>query len=261
MIAFDKAGRGKPVVFLHSGLADRQMWQPQIEEFATQYTCFAIDLPGYGESSSPTGPFSYPVELARFIEESVGAPAALVGSSYGASQAFLTALAAPQWVGPLVLAGTTVMRPEIASAELNSVFTEADAAWDRGEHDRANRIEIEGWVDGKGRRKGQADPEVRAYFTKVNRSIWERHSASPLPDLLPEPDIAPECIAQPALLIDGVYDFPDVKSSNQTLLSRLPNAEYIQFAESAHFPSYEQPDAFNRIVLEFLDRTWGIRAS
>ncbi len=261
MIAFDKAGRGMPVVFLHSGLADRLMWQPQIEEFATRYTCFAIDLPGYGESSSPTEPFSYPVELARFIEESVGTPTALVGSSYGASQAFLTALTAPQWVGPLVLAGTAVMRPEIVSAELDAVFTEADAAWDRGEHDRANEIEIEGWVDGKGRRSGQADPEVRAYFTRVNRSIWERHSASPLPDLLPGPDIEPDRIEQPVLLIDGVYDFPDVLSSNQTLFGRLPNAEYIQFAESAHFPSYEQPEAFNRIVLEFLDRTWGMHAS
>lgn len=261
MIAFDKAGHGKPVVFLHSGLADRQMWQPQIGEFAARYTCFAIDLPGYGESSSPTEPFSYPVELARFIEESIGATTALVGSSFGASQAFLTALGAPQWVGPLVLAGTTVMRPEVASAELAAVVTEADAAWDRGEHDRANEIEIEGWVDGKGRRSGYAAPEVRAYFTRVNLSIWNRHSVAPLPDLLPEPDIEPERIAQPVLLIDGIYDFPDVLSSNQTLLGRLPNAEYIQFAESAHFPSYEQPAAFNRIVLEFLDRTWGMRES
>ncbi len=261
MIAFDKAGHGKPVVFLHSGLADRQMWQPQIEEFAARYTCFAVDLPGYGDSSSPTEPFSYPVELARFIEEAAGAPAALVGSSFGASQAFLTALAAPQWVGPLVLASATVMRPETTSVALEAVWTEADAAWDRGERDRANEIEIEGWVDGTGRRSGQAAPEVRAYFTRVNRSIWDRHSAMPLPDLLTGPDIEPERIAQPVLLIDGVYDFPDVHSSNRTLLGRLPNAEYIQFAESAHFPSYEQPEEFNRIVLEFLDRTWGVPAS
>ncbi len=95
----------------------------------------------------------------------------------------------------------------------------------------------------------------------VNRAIWERHSAAPLPELLPGPEIEPERIAQPVLLIDGVYDFPDVLASNQTLLGRLPTAEYVQFAESAHFPSFEQPAEFNRVVLEFLDRTWGMPAS
>jgi pimeloyl-ACP methyl ester carboxylesterase len=261
LIAFDKIGTGKPVLFLHSGLADRQMWQPQLAEFAQRYTCYAIDLPGYGESLSPGEPFSYPDEIAQFIQATIGEPAALVGSSFGATQAFLTGLTAPAWTGPLVLAGTAVMRPETTSPELEAVWTEADAAWDRGEHDRANEIEIEGWVDGKGRRAGKAPSHVRDYFLRVNRSIWERHSAHPLPEELPRPAIEPERIQQPVLLIDGPYDFPDVRASNQTLLSRLPNATYVQIADTAHFPSYEQPELFNRVVLDFLDRTWGSNAS
>ncbi len=179
MIAFDKVGNGKPLVFLHSGLADRAMWQPQLDAFAARYTCYVIDLPGYGESSSPTEPFSYPLEIARFIEQTVQEPAALLGSSFGGSQAFLTALAAPEWTGPLVLANSAVLRPEPATAALEAVWTEADAAWERGEHDRANEIEIEGWVDGLGRRDGHAAAHVRGYFLEVNRSIWERHSRRP----------------------------------------------------------------------------------
>jgi|SRR5215218_3542224 len=233
------------------------MWQPQLSPIGAHYTCYAIDLPGYGASPSPTDPFSYPAEIARFIEERIGERAALVGSSFGATQAFFTALQAPQWVGPLVLANTAVLRPEPASPELEAVWTEADAAWDRGEHDRANEIEIEGWVDGKGRRDGQAAARVRDYFTAVNRSIWERHSANPLPDELPRPEIEPERITQPVLLIDGPYDFPDVRQSNKTLLEWLPSAQYVSVADTAHFPSYEQPELFNGIALEFLDRTWG----
>jgi pimeloyl-ACP methyl ester carboxylesterase len=261
LIAFDKVGAGKPVLFLHSGLADRKMWQPQLAEFAQRYTCYAIDLPGYGKSSSPSEPFSYPVEIAQFIQGTIGAPAALVGSSFGATQAFLTGLAAPQWTGPLVLASSAVLRPETPSPGLEAVWTEADAAWDRGEHDRANEIEIEGWVDGEGRREGKAAADVREYFLRVNRSIWERHSANPLPDELPRPEIEPERIPQPVLLIDGPYDFPDVLESNKVLLGRVPNAQYVSVADSAHFPSYEQPDLFNRVVLEFLGRTWGSNAS
>lgn len=257
MISYDTLGTGKPVLFLHSGLADRQMWWPQLPAIAQHFTCFSIDLPGYGKSSSPSEPFSYSFEIARFIDTTIGEPAALVGSSFGATQAFLTALSAPQWTGPLVLASSAVMRPEVSSRELEAVWTESDAAWDRGEHERANEIEIEGWVDGKGRRNGQAAPHVREYFISVNRSIWERHSDDPLPEELPRPEIRPELIRQPVLLIDGTYDFPDVRQSNSTLLAALPNAEYVEIDNTAHFPSYEQPEVFNRVVLEFLDRTWG----
>jgi pimeloyl-ACP methyl ester carboxylesterase len=257
VIAFDKIGNGKPVVFLHSGLADRQMWQPQIPAIAERYTCYALDLPGYGASSSPTEPFSYPEEIAKFIEQTIGAPAAMIGSSFGASQVFLTALVAPAWTGPLILANTGVMRPEEASDALKAVWTEADAAWDRGERDRANEIEIEGWVDGKGRRDSQAPALMRDYFQRANRAIWERHSAEPLPDELPSPAIEPARIQQPVLLIDSPYDFPDILQSNVALLAALSHAEYVSIPDAAHFPSYEQPGEFNRVVLEFLDRTWG----
>jgi pimeloyl-ACP methyl ester carboxylesterase len=257
LIAFDKAGTGPPVVFLHSGLADRRMWDPQVPAFSQRFTCYLLDLPGYGESSTPEGPFSYPAEIGRFIETTIGEPAALVGSSFGGSQAFLTALEAPRWIGPLILVSSAVLRPEPASPALEAVWTKADAAWERGEHDRANEIEIEGWVDGHGRPGGHAAATVRDYFSRVNRSIWERHDANPLPEQLPGPDIEPERILQPVLLIDGPYDFPDIQASNRNLAQRLPNATVISIPGTAHFPSYERPEKFKRIALEFLERAWG----
>lgn len=257
MIEFDQIGRGRPVAFVHSGLTNRTMWQPQLADFAQRYTCFVIDLPGYGASPAPTEAFSYPVEIARFIEEHIGAPAALVGSSFGASQALLTALVAPEWTGSLVLANSAIMRPAEMTSMLADVLTSADVAWEAGDHERAVEIEIEGWVDGHGRPCGQAAPVVRDFFRATNRAIWECHSAQPLPDMLPAPEIIPARIGQPVLLIDGPYDFPDVQQSNQTLLRQLPYAEYCSIANTAHFPSYEQPEEFDRIVLEFLERTWG----
>ncbi len=77
----------------------------------------------------------------------------------------------------------------------------------------------------------------------------------------PRPAVEPEAIEQPILLIDGAYDFPDVLQSNANLLERLPNADYVTIEGTAHFPSYEQPEIFNRVVLEFLDRVWGRNAS
>lgn len=258
MISFDKIGAGRPVVFLHSGLADRTMWAPQIPAFAERYTCYVIDLPGYGQSPDPAGEFSHATEIARFVETRVGEPAALVGASFGASQALRTAQAAPDLIGPLVLANSAIMLPDEISPELEAVFTEADAAGEAGDYAGASAIEIAGWVDGRGRPGGRAAEHVRAHFDTINRVIWKRHSENPLPAQLPNPDFEPARIAQPVLLIDGPYDFIEVRSSNQTLLQRLPNARYVSIPDTAHFPSFERPEFFNRIALDFLDTSWGI---
>lgn len=258
LIAYDKLGSGPPVVFLHSGLADRGMWEPQRDAFAARYTCYFVDSPGYGASDDPPSPFSYPTAIAGFIESFVQEKAAMVGSSYGAGMAFDTALAAPQWTGPLVLVNGKVTDEPVSQA-LVTLWEEADAAWEREDHDRAVELEIEGWVDGHNRPGGKAAPEVRDYFTGVNRAIWERHSAHPLPELLPGPDRDCSRIHQPVLLIDGPYDFSDIRSSNQLALQRFPSSEYVSIAGAAHFPSREQPEAFNRMALDFLDRVWGNR--
>ncbi|MCO5220557.1 MAG: alpha/beta hydrolase [Thermomicrobiales bacterium] len=256
-IAFDRFGSGKPVVFLHSGLADRTMWEPQKSAFAERFTCYAVDLPGYGESDTPPGAFSFAQEIASFIETAVGAPAALVGSSYGAGIAFDTAQFAPEWTGPLVLVDGLLIRSDEPSPLLEAVWRDADAAWDAGDRDRAVELEIEFWVDGHGRPAGRAPTEVRDYFRQANHAVWERHAADPPPDPLPSSERTFEQIAEPVLLIDGPYDFPGVLTSNQAVLKRLPNGTYASIADTAHFPSREAPPAFNRVVLEFLERTWG----
>ena len=36
-IYYEIAGAGQPVVFVHAGIADRRMWDPQFEAFAARY--------------------------------------------------------------------------------------------------------------------------------------------------------------------------------------------------------------------------------
>jgi pimeloyl-ACP methyl ester carboxylesterase len=261
VIAYDRIGDGPPIVFLHSGLANRTMWEPQVAAFSARYTCYLVDSPGYGDSEDPPSPFSYENAIARFIEEQVGQRAAMIGSSYGAGICFETALIAPDWTGPLVLTDGIIELEGKPSAVLRAIWTDADAAWERGERERAVEIETEGWVDGQGRPEGTAAPNAREYFTRANRAVWERQEAHPRPELLPGPEHEFERIQQPVLLIDGPFDVPDAHMSNRILLERLPRAEYVSIPGAAHFPSYEQPADFNRIVLEFLDRTWGVESA
>lgn len=43
-------GKGETLVFIHSYLWDKSMWEPQIKFLKENYQCISIDLPGHGDS-------------------------------------------------------------------------------------------------------------------------------------------------------------------------------------------------------------------
>lgn len=43
-------GNGEPIIFVHSYLWDKNMWDPQIKELSKNFKCICIDLWGHGES-------------------------------------------------------------------------------------------------------------------------------------------------------------------------------------------------------------------
>jgi pimeloyl-ACP methyl ester carboxylesterase len=43
-------GKGETLIFIHSYLWDKNMWEPQIEFLKEHYQCISIDLPGHGQS-------------------------------------------------------------------------------------------------------------------------------------------------------------------------------------------------------------------
>ncbi|MDQ6714473.1 MAG: alpha/beta fold hydrolase, partial [Candidatus Dormibacteraeota bacterium] len=64
-IAYDFAGSGPPIVFLHGVGSNRQTWRAQLETFSATHTAVAIDARGYG--GSWTRPDT--VSMARFAED------------------------------------------------------------------------------------------------------------------------------------------------------------------------------------------------
>jgi pimeloyl-ACP methyl ester carboxylesterase len=61
-----------------------------------------------------------------------------------------------------------------------------------------------------------------------------------------------ETIALPTLLVGGDADLYTPPSMLRLQASHLRNAEMVVIAESGHAPTWEQPDAFNRVLLSFL---------
>lgn len=94
MTSYQKAGKGKVVVFL-PGWADTSTTFSKLVEFLDdKYTCLALDLPGFGDTQAPLQAWGL-TDYADFIEnwlEKIGQKNvyAIVGHSYGGSVAIMS---------------------------------------------------------------------------------------------------------------------------------------------------------------------------
>jgi pimeloyl-ACP methyl ester carboxylesterase len=64
-------------------------------------------------------------------------------------------------------------------------------------------------------------------------------------------------LAVPTLLISGAADLATPPSIARMLAARIPNSELVIASESGHSVYWEQPDVFNRAVLDFIGRHRG----
>src|SRR4051812_50045041 len=69
-LAYDRTGRGEPLVLLHGQGFSRRCWDPIIDMLAADRDVIAVDLPGHGESPrQPKGTGSAPHDLAVAVAE------------------------------------------------------------------------------------------------------------------------------------------------------------------------------------------------
>src|SRR5437667_3322152 len=103
-IAFDDRGSGSPVVLVHAGVADRRMWDPQLDALSAVHRVIRYDARGFGESLPPQGSWSQHTDLIDLLDQLLISRTHLVGVSMGAGIAVEAALARPSTIESLVLA-------------------------------------------------------------------------------------------------------------------------------------------------------------
>ncbi|GIW71480.1 MAG: hydrolase [Planctomycetota bacterium] len=88
-LAWERTGRGAPVLLLHGLGGERHGWQPLLERLAGEFELWAIDLPGFGGSPPlPAAVAPGPEELAEaaagFVRaHALPSPLPVVGHSLG----------------------------------------------------------------------------------------------------------------------------------------------------------------------------------
>jgi len=250
---YEVAGEGYPLLLLHAGIADSRMWDEQFPVFAQHYRAIRYDLRGYGQTRWDSGTFAAYEDPATLFRALDVQKAHVIGVSYGSKIALDFALAHPELVASLVLVAPSV-GGEQPSEQIRQFFQQEDALVEKGDLAGATELNLRLWVDGPQRTPDQVNPSVRQRVYEMQYHAF----TVPMPEVIDEQELQPPAITRlaevrvPTLIIVGNLDLPDKLALTEQLATGIPGARREIIAGAAHMVTMEQPQEFNRIVLEFL---------
>ena len=221
------SGEGSPVVFLHAGSGSSRMWEHQIPDFtAAGYRFIAPDRHAEGAAVDDLEALAEHLGLDRFH---------LVGTAAGGIVAVDYALAFPQRLRSLVVANSIVGVQDEEYLEMTRRLRPAP---------EFNAIPAE---------IRELGPSYRAANPEGTRRWKElaRHS-SPQATRNHITFAALETIRIPTLLLTGDADLYTPPSVLRLFAARFPSCESLVIPECGHSAFWEQPELFNRAVLDFL---------
>lgn len=250
-IHYEREGEGLPVMFLHAGVADSRMWQPQMRAFAQQFDCIAPDMRGFGRSALPPGSWSPVSDLLALIDHLHLKPVHMVGCSMGGGVEIDFALEHGERISKLVLVGPGVGGVQFG-ARYPELFAEAEAAEKTGDRRAIIDADARLWLDGPRRPRGYVKDPLRELFFEMDSNFDSDFDSAPIDQIEPPAAERLHEITAPTLVVVGDEDAPPIFDAVELLMDKLPHARKAVIHDAAHLPNLEHPEEFNRIVLEFL---------
>ncbi len=253
-IHFERSGSGFPILFIHAGIADSRMWEPQAKALADHFDMVRPDLRGYGDSELPPVPYSMRSDLMALMDALGIARFHVVGCSMGGAVEIDLALENPSRVARMVLVGAGIGGANFGEADAD-LFADVEEADKRGDLGAVNRAEVRLWVDGPRRAEGAAHPSVRELVLDMNgRAMRSNFGAAEHQRLTPLAVDRLGEISAPTLVIVGDQDLPHVHVAADVLTTRIAGARKAVISDAAHLPNLERPDEFNQLLLDFLEQ-------
>ena len=240
---------GTPVVFLHGVTDSWRSWQLVLPELPDAIHAFVLTQRGHGDAERPSRGYSQDglaADVAAFMD-AVGLGAAIiVGTSLGSTVAQHFALAYPERVLGLVLAGTFSgyrNNPAVVEfAEFLATLTDPitpDFAREFQESTLAQPIP-QSFLDTVVAESLKVPARVwQAVFDGCVMAEWE--------DRLGE-------ITAPTLIVWGDQDVYAPRADQETLVAAIAGARLEVYVGAGHAMHWEEPDRFAADLVDFVER-------
>jgi len=235
-------GRGTPVVMLHGGYTDSDMWRIQSKLLARRYRVIEIDSRGHGRSTDGQVPITYGQmadDTLALLDQLQIPTAHFVGWSDGAVIASHIAARHPERVDQLVLIGAAFqgnVYVNIFSALLGKdiLFNVAMDLLFSPKYKAVN-----------------PNPEHWRTFRDKLHSLWQ--SPCYFEEQPEETCLEPlQSITAPTLVVAGKLEIIE-QSHTRAIAEAIPNAQLEIVAGAGHFLPITRPYTTAELTLEFLN--------
>jgi pimeloyl-ACP methyl ester carboxylesterase len=236
----EEEGAGPAVLFVHGGLGDSRLWEPQVPLLAQRFRCVRYDLRFWGRSESPGVEYSALDDLFGVLDALGVERAALVGLSLGGGLALDAALARPERVWALVhvAAGVSGMPVDPYTPEQTAAYESAE---ERGDTDAMLQIDLDVWAP------LGADETLRELW----RVTPDARGAPEGARALPRGEARLEDVSVPTLVVVPDHDPPALRAVGEEAARRIAGARLAR-VDSDHYLTLRRPQQVGELLLEFL---------
>lgn len=237
-------GEGHPLILIHGIGIDHTQWENVIEHFSKKFKTITYDCRGHGNSDKPEN-----YTLQDHVNDLIGImdyyqieKASVYGASMGSYIAQGVAITAQDKIDKLILAVT----------KSNGLTSSVQRLMKEHEKELEGLNQQEGFL-------------ALLKYMSYNTEIMKQHLDIFQTKLTSEQFLCANKavsgfdfrndlskVKAKTLVISGKYDGLNHPSEGKLCASLIPNSVYIEMQYSGHIPMFEESEAYNRIIDDFL---------
>ncbi|MCK0913030.1 3-oxoadipate enol-lactonase [Acinetobacter pittii] len=234
------------LVFSNSLGTNYGMWQKQSNELKDQFFVICYDTRGHGSSSTPDGPYTVEQlgeDVVRLLDHLNISKAAFCGISMGGLTGQWLAIHYPDRFSHVVVANT--------AAKIGQ-----EQAW----LDRAKLVRGQGLqpIAATAASRWFTDPFIQSHASIVNNLCNDLSAGSAIGyanccEALAKADVREQLkdIKISVLVVAGTQDPVTTVADGEFMQQRIPQSKLTEI-DASHISNVEQPEAFNKILKDFL---------
>lgn len=271
-VEWEAVGRGEPLMWVEGGpgLA-AHLARPDVALLADRFRCHLVNAPGCGRTSAPATRDGYELDAhVRFFEAvrqvlDLG-PVTVMGHSWGGLVSVAWAIQHPQAVRRLIVIDGYIGAASVEEADADA---EREAAYDRVRDRDWFELAVERMEGYQATEAEQVDwfspswplyfsdpdsPAARSHTERIRRELRWNLDVGRAWDTEPHIDLRPELhrVTCPTLVVAGEHDFICGPVWNLPIAEGIAGARFEVIRDAGHLPQYEQPEAFRRVVDDWL---------
>lgn len=256
---YEFRGTGDGLVLIHGFSDNLGVWHNQVPVFSKHYQVLTYDFRGHGRTRTPDGEMTMAMhadDLAALLNAVEIERACVLGHSMGGRIALEFVLKYPERSAGLVMANMSAPSMGVTMSGKQAELSEKHVRMVTrlSESGDIEAITDELAAKSLSRAFQEQHPEICRKYKELKKQNDPKHYPALIQAMIKAMAMPPDLtlVACPALLIAGEHD-PYMNLEVVAAMERDMAKAELKILPSGHAPAIETPEAFNTVVLDFLN--------